>query len=155
MRVNSDGDMAVSVAAFDTSGVLVAAAAMDTSATAGGNSYEVAYSAGTPAVSISWLGAVSVDDSHGLRLGPGLAVWGTPTSGPVRFKIQAADDGRADHLEIFDLSGRRVADVEIGPGSSSASVVTWEWRNAGCGPGIYFARLQARPQRIVRFVVLR
>ncbi len=153
VRVDSDGGMAVSVAAFDTGGVVAATAAMDTSQAPSGNSYDVTYSAATSSVAIAWLGPIAVEVRSPVE--PRFRVLRNPTSGPVQFEIRSAEDTEADHLEVFDLCGRRVAALDIGSASLRGSVVTWDWRGAGCRAGVYFALQRSRARGVVRFVVLR
>lgn len=83
----------------------------------------------------------------------GLRVLTTPTRGLVRFAVGRHDPGAA--LEILDVAGRRVGHVSL---SSESQVVAWDWRQGGCGPGVYFARLRSSDSgtaHAVRFVVLR
>lgn len=62
----------------------------------------------------------------------------TQGRGPLRFTVTLAAAGDA-HLELLDLAGRRVADVDLGsPGEGDHEV---SLNAGGAKPGVYWARL--------------
>ena len=74
-----------------------------------------------------------------------------PTTGPVEFVITGAElTGGA--IDVFDIRGRRVGVVQV-PGAGTRTV-SWDWRLAGCLPGVYLARVRSRGDSMTRFVVL-
>jgi hypothetical protein len=89
-----------------------------------------------------------------LPLEVGLAVAGAnPVVGAarLRFALPAAADVE---LSIFDVSGRRVAQVAAGEYSAGYHTVTWGAGGARPARGIYFARLLANGREYHRRVVL-
>jgi hypothetical protein len=151
VRATTEGGMGVSVAACDSTGVLSVAAAIDTSATPVIGSYAVSYASTTGTVSINPLGTTAVED---LPASKGtLRVLRNPTIGAVHFWI-AAGAPTSDALEIYDLTGRRVGLVEVGASPHAETTVSWDWRRAGCGAGVYLARLRSTGS-VVRFALLR
>jgi hypothetical protein len=56
-------------------------------------------------------------------------------------------------MAIYDVAGRRVAELERGPRSAGSHQLSW--RSAGVAPGVYFLRLQAGTSRISRTIVIR
>ena len=58
-----------------------------------------------------------------------------------------------DAIDAYDISGRRVGVVELWAGAGM-QVVPWDWRAAGCRPGVYLARLRSRGNETLRFVIL-
>ncbi|NNE07916.1 MAG: hypothetical protein HKN20_05070, partial [Gemmatimonadetes bacterium] len=89
-----------------------------------------------------------------------------PSTSSVEFFVDAGGlptgslrdgEGRAT-LEIFGLSGRRVANVLMSGTGSGALRGAWDGRTAGgdrAGPGVYFARVSGDGTPAKRFVILR
>lgn len=93
------------------------------------------FTAGAPSVTLG---------PNPLRTGHGLEAW---WSGPP--------DGTAPPLELFDISGRRVAALEFGATGAVRrahldAAVTRDWAS-----GVYFARVRGERGAAVRLVVLR
>ena len=93
--------------------------------------------------------AVSAPDA---RPATSLRVLTSPSRGLVRFALGRPEPGAV--LEIHDVAGRRVDTVSLG---AQSDVVTWNGRQNGRGPGVFFARVRsaAGAGRAVRFVLLR
>ena len=74
----------------------------------------------------------------------------------IRFDLADAADAR---LEVFDLSGRRVATLASGPHEAGVYRVRWDGREGGgtVGAGLYFVRLSGTgmPVRTARLAVMR
>jgi hypothetical protein len=152
LRVTTGGATGVCAAVFDTSGVLAAAAVLDTVSASTGNVYGIAYMSGIPSVNVTWLGALAVESVG--RTSSGLRVFGSPSRGPVRFGIAAAT-AAPDAIDIYDVGGRRVATVEVEGPSVGTRVVSWNWLMSGCHDGVYFARLRSGVGGAIRLVVFR
>jgi hypothetical protein len=85
-----------------------------------------------------------------------LAAAPNPTRGPVAFTLDLPADADVV-LEVFDLSGRRVADVRHGVLAAGRRMLDWNGLDEGgrpAAPGVYLARVQAGREtagaRIVR-----
>ena len=98
---------------------------------------------------------VGVDDGPALAIAPRLTAWPNPSSGGVRFGIPGATGMPHDAVEVFSVSGRRVARLEAGQGGS----FEWDGRDlAGheVAAGVYFARFASDPTGSgTRFVRIR
>jgi hypothetical protein len=100
-------------------------------------------------------GALGVGDPGRLALAAVPAP--NPGRGPIAFVLRTAAGGRAS-LAVYDVSGRRLANVldrELGPGVSR---VTWSGRDdAGrqVGPGLYFYRFAVGGRSVRGTVVVR
>jgi hypothetical protein len=74
----------------------------------------------------------------------------------IRFDLADAADAR---LEVFDLSGRKVATLASGPHEAGVYRVRWDGREGGAtvGAGLYFLRLSGTgmPTRTARLAVIR
>ena len=94
---------------------------------------------------------VSVDDP-GAVVAPRLAAWPNPSSGLVRFSAAIPVGGADAIVEVYSLTGRRVARVTAGPGGA----FEWDGRDLSgreVATGVYFARLASDAAgRGVRFV---
>ncbi|NNK63231.1 MAG: hypothetical protein HKO98_08445, partial [Gemmatimonadetes bacterium] len=84
----------------------------------------------------------------GLRL-----VDGAFLRGPARFHL-TAPSGREVRLEIYDVAGRRVAEVYRGRVPESGVDITWNTEGIAAS-GVYFARLAGAEAITRRFVVIR
>ena len=74
--------------------------------------------------------------------GPAVACLAQPSRAPVSLYWQSENVGAAQNIRLFDLNGRRVRDLPLGPEASG--VATWDGRDEGgrlVPAGIYFARL--------------
>lgn len=72
----------------------------------------------------------------------------------LQFTLPAAGNVR---LDVFDLSGRRMATLEDGPLGPGVHVDTWDLRDASgtrVAPGLYLARLSASGVNEVRRVIV-
>ena len=110
-----------------------------------------------PPLSISWLPANMNAGGPGARVAFGFDWVGPlPASGSVRFACRLPQAGRA-RLEIFDLSGRRLATLADGMREAGAFTAMWAGL-AGDGrrlaSGVYLARLTAPGLIAARRVVL-
>ena len=82
---------------------------------------------------------------------------GTPSSGPIAFRLELDRDGPVS-VRVYDAAGRRVAD--LAGGSMSAGVHPLSWAGAdGSGQrvpaGVYFVRAISNSRvQIARFVVI-
>lgn len=80
-----------------------------------------------------------------------------PVQGRASFAFELAEPGEAS-LEVFDLSGRRVHERDLGRVRAGMHRVEWDTRARGgvLDAGVYFARLHAGGQTLTRrFSVLR
>jgi hypothetical protein len=149
VRVFASDGVSLTASGYDASGIFATADAADTTIGAAGNVYEVAYSGAGQSVTVTHTGTVGVRQappSTGM-----LRVRQSPTRGLVEFVVSSAPPD--DAIDVYDISGRRVGIVEIGA-SSGTQTAPWNWRTAGCRPGVYLARLRSRGNEVVRFVVL-
>lgn len=90
---------------------------------------------------IAGLERFMLDLGEGAPLPAALSGFPNPARGPVLF---SRPGGVAAHLELFDLSGRRVAAVAP---DVAAGIVSWSWDGRGgngrrVGPGVVFARVR-------------
>ena len=78
-----------------------------------------------------------------------LASWPNPARGEVRFLAPAP--ARDEVLDVFDLTGRRVARLALGTAET-----TWDGRDAEGRPrtGIYFARRSSDRRAMTKFLLL-
>jgi len=146
----SDDGLAMSVNGYTASGVFASDDAVDTTAAPVGNAYDVLYSGSGQTVSVTHSGTIGVNESP-LPVPSHLRVRRSPTTDPVEFVLGSSTAG--DAIDVFDISGRRVDAVEVGP-SEGTGAAMWNWRDAGIRPGVYLARLRSRPSEMTRFVVL-
>ncbi len=82
-----------------------------------------------------------------------LHAWPNPTTGATTFAL-SAPAGPGESVEVFDVAGRRVAEVTVRPGSSGAH---WDGRDGhgrAVASGVYFAR-QSGFTSHTKLVVLR
>jgi hypothetical protein len=92
------------------------------------------------------------DDRAHARLGLALA-GSQPAAGDVRLRFNMPEAGRA-LVEIFDVAGRRVAELARPSMSAGPHEVSWNARELR--PGVYAVRLTAGPwQEVVRLVRVR
>jgi hypothetical protein len=91
---------------------------------------------------------------NGARAGLGLALAGAqPTARDVRLRFNLPEAGNAS-VEVFDVAGRRVAQLAQPSLSAGPHEVSWSARDLG--PGIYAVRLTAgQRQEVVRLVRVR
>jgi len=69
----------------------------------------------------------------------------------LRFSVPAELTGSPLSLDVFDLSGRRIANVRSGPAVAGDAVTTWDLRDRQGNrvrPGFYVARLQIADRRL-------
>ena len=109
--------------------------------------------------------ASSVDDPPGIeRREPfRLAVWPSPSNGPVRLRLSAAKPGRLA-MEIYDAAGRHVRTLANGNVAPGEQVMDWDARTGEgqrVSAGVYFVRgrldAPGQPGQEVRgrFVIVR
>ncbi len=149
VRVFANDGLSLTASGYDAGGIFATADAVDTTLGAIGNVYEVAYSGASQSVALTHAGTVgvrTVPQSIGV-----LRVRHSPTRGLVEFVVTNSPTG--DVIDVYEVSGRRVGFAELSAGTGM-QVVPWDWRAAGCGPGVYLARLRSRGNETVRFVVL-
>ncbi|HEY2954483.1 MAG TPA: hypothetical protein VGK89_04470 [Candidatus Eisenbacteria bacterium] len=150
VRVYTADGLSVCASAYDASGIFASDDAADTTAGPSGDVYDVLYSGALRSVLLTHSITLAVASTS---LGRGrLRVLPCPATGPVVLATRsAATEG--DAIELFDLSGRKVDTVQLPPGGETRGV-TWDWRLAGCRPGVYLARLRSQGSELTRFVVL-
>jgi hypothetical protein len=150
IQVYSDDGLSMSASAYDANGVFASDEAADTTAGPTGNVYDVLFDGFGRSVVVSH---VSTLDVGSIPFGRGLLrVRRCPTTGPVEFALTDAEP-TGDAIDVFDIRGRRVDVVQMAPGPGTQTV-SWDWRLAGCRPGVYLARLRSRIDNTTRFVVL-
>jgi hypothetical protein len=123
---------------------------------------------GTSGDSWNWYGGaqgtafvITVSPPVGVGDGGASRVWlapaaPNPTSGPARLEYSLAEAGPAQ-LEIFNVTGRRVALLASGSSSSGRHVQTWSGRDDGgrlVPSGQYFVRLVAGGTSLSRTLFL-
>jgi hypothetical protein len=84
-----------------------------------------------------------------------LAAAPNPFAGPMRFALELPVAAEA-RLEVFDLSGRRIAAVQSGPLAAGRRALDWNGRaddGRRIAPGVYLARVQAGRASITKRVV--
>ena len=84
----------------------------------------------------------TVATASGSLVGIQVSCYPNPSREAVTFVLPAVSGGAAEALEVYDLSGRRVA--ALSP-TVAAGAVTWRWdgrdgQGAPAGAGVYFAR---------------
>ena len=152
MNVYSDDGLALSASGYVSTGIFASDGAVDTTAAAVGNTYDVLYSGAGQTVTVTHTGTLGVNNP--LPLGPShLRVRASPATGPVEF-VLTGTQAAGDIIDVFDIGGRRVGAMQI-TASAGAQTVTWDWRGVGVRPGVYLARLRSRGSELTRFVVLR
>ncbi len=151
VHVWSDDGLAMSANGYASTGIFASDDAVDTTATPEGNTYDVLYSGSGQTVAITHTGTIGVEQTSA-PLPSRLRVRQSPTMGPVEF-VFGGTSLTDDAIDVFDITGRRVDTVQIGPSGRLLSA-TWDWRSAGARPGVYLGRLRSRPSEMVRFVVL-
>lgn len=72
-------------------------------------------------------------------------------SAPVRIEYGVGEWGHASRLEVFDVGGRRVAELPVATTSPGRGVAWWQ---PAAGPGVYFVRL-ARPDAVLTRRIVR
>lgn len=149
VRVFANDGVSLTASGYDATGIFATAAVADTTVGPIGNVYEVQYSGAGQSVTVTHTGTVGV--RQGLPSTGMLRVRQSPTRGLVEFVVNSSPTG--DAIDVYDISGRRVGVVELWAGTGM-QVVPWDWRAAGCRPGVYLARLRSRGNETVRFVVL-
>jgi hypothetical protein len=108
--------------------------------------------------------SIDVEADHGnstlavLEHGPGLALWPNPARGGVAMSYRAAE-GSPGRIDVFDVAGRRVKEIDLSAGVGGAAVRTLYWdgygRNGSRVPsGIYWVQLTTGGQRLTQRVVL-
>ena len=151
VRVYSDDGLSMSASGYDANGIFASDDVADTTARPTGNVYDVLYDGFGRSIVVthtSTLDVWSIPFDRGL-----LRVRRCPTAGPVEFVITGAELA-GDAIDVFDIRGCRVGAVQMAPGPGTQTV-SWDWRLAGCRPGVYLARLRSRANSMARFVVLR
>lgn len=119
--------------------------------------YGVGTTSATASTSGGAIGAVSgCDFTTNLLTRPdqngSLTVYPNPAVGVAHFEFELAQAGEAQ-LEIYDLSGRRLAVMQAQPAPGRLQVLTWQVPGELKG-GLYLARLQAADEvRTVKFMV--
>ena len=149
LRVYADAGHAVNVSAYDDDGVFTTDAAGDTAVVPVGATYDVHYSTGARTVTVTYLGPLDVESTVEIPNRPRFAVRRNPASGPVEFVLTSPPKAD-DVIDVFDLGGRRVAQVHVPPGER---VVRWYWPDGRHRAGVYLARLKSG-SATVRFVIL-
>jgi hypothetical protein len=101
-------------------------------------------------------GASSADDADARIARPSLTLGSNPLliGGGIRLGLPAARPGS---LAIYDIAGRRVRTLAAGTLAAGSKEYAWDGRNdAGqpVAPGLYFARLTAGEEVLVRKVIL-
>ena len=149
IRVYADNGLSVSASGYDANGIFSADDVADTTGGPSGNVYDVLYNGSLRSVTLTHLSTLGVATTP-FRNGV-LRVARCPTAGPVEFVV-GGSQAMEEAIEVFDISGRRraVVPIHLGPASQ---VVSWDWRVAGCRPGLYLARLRSRSTDYVRFAV--
>jgi len=97
------------------------------------------------------LAGSSLDAPRGAAFTAGLRAWPNPASGEVRFQLERTP--AADVLEVYDVHGRRIADVALESGVESR----WTGRDTAGRPvpaGIYLARLRSNARVAAKFLWL-
>jgi hypothetical protein len=83
-----------------------------------------------------------------------------PTSGypvQIEFAIPSVHEGADHEVAVFDVTGRRVAELGRGPALPGAHSITWDGRTSmgrTAAAGIYLVRLRAGDQQVSRRLVL-
>lgn len=149
VRVFASDGMSLSTSGYDANGIFASDGAVDTTLGATGNTYEVAFSGAGRSVALTHVGTLGVPRFQS-NTGK-LRVRLSPTRGLVEFVTHGSFAG--DAVDVYDVAGRHVGVVRI-PASAGTLVVPWDWRAAGCHPGVHLARLRSRTNETVRFVVL-
>jgi hypothetical protein len=152
VNVYSNAGLSLSASGYDGVKVFATDLAVNTVPGAVGGSYDILYSAAGQSVTIGYSNPLSVETTPPSS-SKGIRALHSPTTGPVEFAVTGLE-AAADVIEVFDVGGRRVDALEVsgGPGTR---LVTWNWRAAGCGPGVFFARLRSAPSHAAPVVVLR
>jgi hypothetical protein len=146
VRVVADYGLAMSASGYDANGIFATADVADDTAGPTGHVYDVLYSGLARSVTIAHVVALGVERATAV-LGA-LGVRECPAVGPVQFSV--ATPGEDDAIDVFDIGGRRVAVL-----TAEGETVAWDWRRAGCRPGVYLARLRSQADKTVRFVIVR
>lgn len=110
--------------------------------------------AGVVSVLLNPAGVLDVPRGPAIATGLDLRVHPNPARGAVTFGLRSPAGAR---LEVFDLSGRRVADLGTVEGGVDRRAFTWRGETASGGraaPGLYLARLTAGGAAVSRRVVL-
>lgn len=150
VNVYADNGLSMSASGYGASGVFASDAAVDTTHGATGGTYDILYSGSGQLVVVTDTGTIGVG---AVPVVPSfLRVRRSPTTGPVEFVVSDAGSTE-DAIDVFDISGRKMDVVQISVGTGSRAI-SWDWRLAGCRPGVYLARLRSRPSEMTRFVVL-
>lgn len=145
--------LSLSANGYISSGTFASDGAVDTTAAPVGNIYDVLYSGSGYSVSVSHTAPLGVNTTS-RPFGPSrLRVRQSPATGPVEFVI-IGEEMTADVIDVFDVSGRRVAAVPVAGGTGTRTI-TWDWRTIGNRSGVYLARLRSRANETARFVMLR
>jgi hypothetical protein len=151
VNVFAQDGLSLSANGYTSAGIFASDGAVDTTAGAVRNSYDVLYSGAGQSVSVTHVGTTGVNEIP-RPTGPSLLrVRRSPTTGPVEF-IAAPTGIMDDAIEVFDITGRKIDAVRVTTGSS-AQTITWDWRAAGARPGVYLARLRSS-NAMTRFVIL-
>jgi len=151
VRVFADNGYSMSASGYSADGVFASDNAADPTAGPTGGVYDVLYSGTGRSVEISH---VSTLDVPSVPLGGDvLTVRQCPTMGPVEFVIRVGGEKESDAVDVFDIGGRRRESIRVPPGPGTHTV-SWDWRRAGCPPGVYLARLWSCETKPTRFVVL-
>ena len=151
VNVYSNAGLSLSASGYDGTGVFATDIAVNTTPGAVGGTYDILYSSSGRVVTISYLNAVGVGAAPTSRTS--IRALRTPTTGPVEFAI-AGRPVSGDAIDVFDISGRRIAVVQLADGTGRQTV-SWDWRAVGCGPGVVFARLRSAPDQVARVILLR
>jgi hypothetical protein len=152
VTVYSDDGLSLSANGYNASGIFASEGAVDTTAGAIGNTYDVLYSGSGQSVSVTHTATIGVN-SIPRPDGPSLfRVRHSPTTGPVEFVLNGTDVSD-DAIEVFDITGRRLDVMQVA-GDVGTQVIRWDWRSAGIHPGVYLARLRSRGIEMTRFVIL-
>lgn len=150
LHVYARNGYALNAAAYDETGAFSTADFGDTTAGPNGSAFDIHYAAANRSVTVTPIGTLAVEPRISLPGRVLLAVRHNPSTGPVEFWVERGEDA-GDAIEVFDTSGRRIEVVAIAAGQRT---VRWDWRQAGCRPGVYLARLRSG-SRTLRFAVLR
>lgn len=149
VRVFANDGLSLTASGYDASGIFATADAADTTVGAIGSVYEIPYSGAGQSVAMTLVGTAGVR-----QVPPSadmLRVRQSPSRGLIEFVVSNSPNG--DAIDVYDISGRRVGVVEVRAGAGM-QVVPWDWRTAGCRPGVFLARLRSRGNETVRLVVL-
>ena len=119
--------------------------------TGGGNVYNRYVNVGTAT-------PVAISDPSALELPLAVTVAPNPSDGEVGFSC-AIDQSGDGSLSVFDVAGRRVAQIANGPFTAGRTVFHWDGRTPGgerAGRGIYFVRMKLSRREVVQeFAIVR